>query len=77
MPKDKIVSIRISPKEFSVLQKLARAEVRTPGGWLKSRIVMEGIKAGIISASGTAEPEPVNCHEGSQSLSGNEPQQVE
>ena len=47
----KLISVRISIDEFDALSKLAGKEIRSVSSWLRSRIVLEAQKAGLLNSS--------------------------
>jgi predicted DNA-binding protein len=55
--KQKLVSLRVQEDEYEALNILAKREVRTISSWVRVRIVMEAIKAGLISSTGDSLPD--------------------
>jgi predicted DNA-binding protein len=53
--KQKLVSLRVQEDEYEALNILAKREVRTISSWVRARIVMEAIKAGLISSGGDSQ----------------------
>lgn len=46
----KLISVRITVEEFDALTNLANREIRSISSWLRSRIVLEGQKAGLLNS---------------------------
>jgi predicted DNA-binding protein len=55
--KQKLVSLRVQEDEYEALNILAKREVRTISSWVRARIVMEAIKAGLISSEKNLQPD--------------------
>ena len=47
----KLISVRITIEEFKALSSLAKLEVRSISSWLRSKIVVEAQKAGLLNLS--------------------------